>query len=269
MDRRSTTLAIVTGITLLGLVLPSAASAKEPWYSVYRNDHREWTLAVTGGFSLLDLDGDVTLDENLGDTDISLDSVLDLKEFESFWGEVDLMLFRGQHLRFGYTPLRLDSSEILSQQITVDGETYDIGDLVDSKIKLDQYELSFRSDFWIGDYLSLGPVIQLSLVDAKVRVENETAGLSESESAWLPLPYLGLRADVYPLSRLQIFVEGKGMTIGSPATIWQLDAGLAVHLTRNLSLMGRYRISDYEVEYSDTEVNLNLAGPQVGATLRF
>jgi hypothetical protein len=46
-------------------------------------------------------------------------------------------------------------------------------------------------------------------------------------------------------------------------------AGVALHLTRNVSLMGRYRISDYEVEYSDTEVSLNIAGPQVGATIRF
>lgn len=269
MDRRSTTGAIVTGITLVALALPLAANAKEPWYSVYRSDHREWTIAVTGGFSLLDLDGDVTVDEDLGDTDVSLDSVLDLEEFESFWGEVDLQLFRGQHLRFGYMPMRLDSTEILSQSITVDGETYDIGDFVDSEIKLDQYDLSFRSEFWLGEYVTIAPLLQVSLVDAEVKIENESQMFSESESALLPLPYLGLRGELYPHARVQLFVEGKGMTIGSPATIWQLEGGLALHLTRNVSLMGRYRISDYEVELSDTEVNLNLAGPQVGATIRF
>ena len=120
-----------------------------------------------------------------------------------------------------------------------------------------------------GEDLTVAPIVQLSLADAAFEVENETLAVSEKESAWLPLPYLGLRAEVFPLSRLELFAEAKGMTIGSPATILDLSGGLAVHISRNLSVLGRYRWSDYEVEFSDTEIDLELGGPYVGARVRF
>lgn len=267
MTLRRTALAIVIGITFLGTALP--VSADEPWYSVYRSDHREWTLALTGGFALLDLDGEGTIDESVGDTDVSLDGTLDLEEFESFFGEIELQFLRGQHLRFSYTPMRFDGSESLGTAIVVDGVTYDVGDQVDSKLRLDQYELSYRSEFWLGEYVTLAPLLQVSLVDAKVSIDNETLGVSESEKALLPLPYLGVRGEVYPHARVQVFAEGKGFTIGKAGTIWDVSGGLALHLTRNLSILGRYRVSDYAVDFSGSEIDLRIAGPQVAATVRF
>ena len=83
---------------------------------------------------------------------------------------MDLQLFRGQHLRFAYMPMRLDASEVLDTAIVVDGITYDPGDQVKSKIRLDQYELSFRSEFWLGDYVSIAPLLQVSLVDGVNRL---------------------------------------------------------------------------------------------------
>ena len=267
MMLRRNSLAIVTAVTFLGLGLPAAA--EEPWYSVYRSDHREWTLALTGGFALLDLDGEGTVDEGMGDTDISLDGTLDLSELETFFGEVDLQLFRGQHLRFAYTPMRFDGSESLDTAIVVDGVTYDVGDQVESDLKLDQYELSFRSEFWIGEYLTVAPLLQVTLVDARVSIDNNTLGISEREKALLPLPYLGLRGELYPHARIQLFAEGKGFTIGKTGTVWEANGGVAVHLTRNLSLMGRYRYSDYAVEFQDSEIDLSIGGPQLAATIRF
>lgn len=265
MSRCLATLAIVTSITFC----PLLAGAEEPWYSVYRGDHRDWTVSLTGGFALMDLDGGATIDESLGDTDISFSGTLDLPEVETFWAEAELQLFRGQHLRFAYTPMRFGGDEVLDETIVVDGTTYGIGDLVDSELRFDQYELSFYSEIWLGEYLNVAPVVQVTLVDAAFEIENETLAVSEKESAWLPLPYLGLRAEAYPLSRLEIFAEAKGMTIGSPATILDLSGGLALHLTRNFSVLGRYRWSDYAVEFSDTEIDLEIGGPYVGARVRF
>jgi hypothetical protein len=265
MARGLATLAIV-GLTLS---LPLIGQAEEPWYSVHRSDHRDWTVSVTGGLSMLDLDGRGTVDEGLGDTNISLDGTLDLSGIASWWGEIDLQLLRGQHLRFAYTPMGFDGNEVLDTAIVVDGITYDIGDLVDSDLKLDQYEISFRSEFWFGEYVSIAPVVQVTLVDASVKIENQTLGITEKESALLPLPYLGLRAEVYPLARLGLFAEAKGFTIGSKASVWDVSGGLSLHLTRNFSLMGRYRLSDYAVEFSDSKIDLNVGGLFFGGTVRF
>ena len=267
MTGRLATLAIVTGITLS--LLPLQASAEEPWYSVYRSDHREWTVALTGGMALLDLDGRGTIDESLGDTAISLDGTLDLSEVESFWGEIDLQLFRGQHLRFAYTPMRFEGTELLDVAIVVDGDTYGVGDLVDSKLKFDQYELAYRGEIWLGEYVSLAPLVQVTLVDGSVEISNETLGLSEKESLLLPLPYVGGRAEVHPLARLRLFAEAKGFTIGSKARLWDVLGGLSVQLTRNFSLMAQYRMSDYSVDFLDTEIDLSIGGPFFGTTVRF
>ncbi len=236
---------------------------------MHRGDHRDWTVSVTGGLSLLDLDGSGTVDEGLGDTSISLDGTLDLSGIESWWGEIDLQLLRGQHLRFAYTPMGFDGSEVLDTAIVVDGISYDIGDLVDSDLKLDQYEISFRSEIWLGEYVSIAPLVQVSLVDASIEIENQTLGISEKESALLPLPYLGLRAEVFPLARLGLFAEAKGFTIGSKASVWDVSGGLSLHLTRNFSLMGRYRLSDYDLGYTDTEIDLRVGGLFLGTTVRF
>jgi hypothetical protein len=42
-----------------------------------------------------------------------------------------------------------------------------------------------------------------------------------------------------------------------------------VQLTRNFSLMGQYRMSDYSVDFLDTEIDLSIGGPFFGTTVRF
>jgi opacity protein-like surface antigen len=251
------------------LAAPTSASAGESWYSVYRPDHRNWTAAVSGGFAFMGLDGDTTIDDSLGDTNVSLDGVLDLTEIETFWVEADVQLFRGKHFRLGYTPLTFDGSDTLATAIQIDGQTYDPGDLVDSELELDQYELSVLWDFYLTEFVTVSPVMQVTLVDAAVNVSNETAALSVTEDQLLPIPCLGVKGEVYPFTRLGLFAEGKGMTLGSLATTWELQGGMTLHLTRNVALQGKYRYLDYSFDFSDTELDLNLGGAYVGTTVRF
>jgi hypothetical protein len=259
-------LALVTGITS-GLA-GGPVEAEESWYSVHRGDHRDWTLAVSGGLAFVDLEGDGTFDADAWDTDFSFDGTLGVSDINTQWGEADLQLLSGQHLRFAYAPMRFEGNEILDTELQVDGETFDPGDLVDTVLKLDQYEVSFRSEFWVGEFLSIAPVVQISLVDAKLKLANQTQGVTEEESLLLPLPMLGLRVEGYPLARLGLFAEGKGLPLGSTATLWDASAGVSLYLSRNLALTGRYRLTHYDVEFG-SEVDVDIGGPQVGATVRF
>jgi hypothetical protein len=266
MRRPLLALAIVTGITTGLAAGPSRA--EEPWYSVYRSDHRDWTLSLSGGLTWLDLEGDGTFDVDAWDTEFSFDGSLGISDISTQWAEADLQLVSGHHLRVAYNPMGFDGNEALDTAIVVDGVTYDAGDLVDTNLKLDQYDLSFRSDFWVGEFLSISPLVQVSLIDAKVKLSNLTQGVSETEAVLVPLPYIGLRAELYPLARVGLFAEGKGLPLGSTATLWDVSAGMSLHVTRNLSLLGRYRLSHYGVEF-DSELDVDISGPQVGATLRF
>lgn len=262
MRRLSLVLAIL-------LAAPVSASAGESWYSVYRPDHRNWTVAVSGGASFMGLEGDTTIDDSLGDTSVSLDGVLDLTELTTFWVEADVQLFRGKHFRAGYTPLSFDGSDSLASAITVDGTTYDPGDIVDSELNLDMYELSVLWDFYLTEFVTVSPLIQVSLIDAEIDISNDTQLVSVTEDQLLPIPYIGVKGEVYPLSRLSLFAEGKGMTLGSLATTWEVQGGMTVHLTKNVALQGKYRYLDYSFDFSDTELDLNLGGAYVGTTVRF
>ena len=255
-------------LTIL-LAAPATAWAGESWFSVYRPDHRNWTVAVSGGYAFLGLEGDTTIDDSLGDSSVSLDGVLDLTELDTFWLEADVQLFRGKHFRLGYTPLTFDGSDALTQSIIVDGVTYDPGDVVDSELKLDQYELAVLWDFYLTEFVTVSPVMQVTLVDAAMDVSNETAAVSASEDQLLPIPYVGVKGEVYPLTRLSLFAEGKGMTLGSLASTWEIQGGMTLHITKNVAIEGKYRYLDYSFDFSDTELDLNLGGGYVGTAVRF
>ena len=202
------------------------------------------------------------------DTDFSFDGTLDVSAITKPWVEVDLQPATGHHLRFAYSPMPFHGTEALTAPLVVDGETYDAGDRVDTDLRLIQYELSFRSEYWLGEYLSVAPLIQLNLIDAKLEIANQTQGLTASEHTWVPLPQLGLRAELYPLARVGLFAEGKGLPLGSSGSLWDASLGMSVFVSRNFAVTGHYRIAHYEVAF-DSEVDMDIAGPRLGATLRF
>lgn len=249
--------------------LASPALAAEGFLSVDFEDHRDWSVSLSGGAGIVDLEGEGRIDENLGDTKVSFDGLLDLTDTNTFWAELDLQPLRGHHLRLAVTPMRFDGSDFLSQSITVGGVTYDVGDLVESDLKADQYEISYRYAFELGQRITLAPLLQATLIDGRFEIQNQTLGVSEKESALIPVPALGLRAEIYPLARLGLFAEAKGLTIGRPATYFDAVGGVSLHLTRNLAVVGRYRFSEVDVDYRNVEAEARFHGPYLAASLRF
>lgn len=251
------------------LLLCSSVASAQAWWQVSLQDHRDWWLSLSGAAARANLYGGFTLDTSKGDTRVDLDSDLGLDHDTTGWLEVDLQPFRGHHLRFEYMPTRFDATTYLSTTIIVDGEEYEIGDFVDSRLDIDQYSLAYRYDFALGSRILLSPLLDVSLVDVKGEISDRTLGLRASDRILLPVPYLGLRLELLPLSRLSLFALGKGMTIGKTATVWGAEAGGTLWLTRNLGVFGRYRVYDYNIRYSDARVDVRLDGPLAGATLRF
>ena len=258
---------LCAGIAALGL--PFSAAAEGGFFDVELEDHRDWTLSVTAGAGSIDISGDARIDDRAGDTEISFNSTLDLKHTNAFWGEIDLQLFRGHHLRVGVTPMRFDGRTVLAATITIDGVEYEVGDQIDTKLRLDQYEVSYRYAFELGERVTLAPLLQVNVLDARFTVQDETSGITDRERAWVPVPSLGLRAEFFPHARPGLFGEAKGITLGSPGTFWELTGGASLHITRNLSILGQYRAADYDIDYLDVDADARLEGPYLAATLRF
>jgi hypothetical protein len=255
-------------IWMAALLCLGAGEATASWWNVDHDDHRTWKVALSGGAFRQDLDGKVQVDSALGSAMVDVD-VLDLNHEDSGWAEIDLQLFQKHHLRFLYLPIEFDGDTVLQVPITFGDVTFDISDRVRSEVEFDTYELSYRYDIYLGKWVTLSPLIQVSLIDARIHVADETQFVTMNESQLVPIPALGLRAEVYPIARIGAFVEAKGFTIGSEGTMWDVQGGLRLHLIRNFFLTGSYRVIDYDVDYLDVDVNVRMQGPFVGATLRF
>jgi hypothetical protein len=257
----------IAWIAVLGL--PCGAAAEGSLFDVELEDHRDWTLSVSAGAGSIDLSGHALVDDRVGDTPVSLNNVLDVDHTDAFWGEIDFQPFRSHHLRVGVTPMRFDGRTVLTASITIDGVMYQAGDQVDTKLRLDQYDVSYRYAFELGDRVTLAPLLQVSILDVRTSIDNETLGVSESERVTLPIPSLGLRAEFFPLARLGLFGEGKALTLGSKATYWELTGGASLHITRNLAILGQYRAADYDIDYWSVDADARLEGPYLAAPLRF
>lgn len=263
-------LGIAVGTVLLFCcgALGAAADDSRSWWSVDHDDHRTWTLALSGGVYEQKLSGKVQVDTDFGDAFVDVD-ILNLDKDTNGWGEVDLQLFQKHHLRLSFVPIKFDGDTVLSQTIEFGGDTFEISDRVSSTLKMNTYELSYRYDIYLGKWLTLSPLIQVSAIDGEVEVRDQTLGLGAKESQWVPVPALGVRAEFYPLARIGVFAEGKGFTIGNPATMWDVQGGVTVHLLRWLALRGSYRVIDYDVDYQGYKVDARIKGPFAGATIRF
>lgn len=262
---------IVLCSTVLLCCLSFGASAEEsesPWWAVDYDDHRTWTLALTGGVYRQEIDGDVRVETGSGDATVDT-SILDLEKDRNGWAEIDLQAIQKHHLRFAYIPMEFDGDTLLALPINLGGDTFDVSDRIISRLKLDTYELSYRYDIYLGERITLSPIVQLSLVDGRIEVLDKTIGVGYDESQLVPVPALGLRAEVYPLARIGVFAEGKGFTIGSQGSMWDAQGGVSLHPLRSLSLKASYRVLDYDVDYSGVEFNARMQGPFLAASLRF
>lgn len=267
------------GIAALSLCVASNASAG--FFGNFINSdelslesHRTYFVKVSGGLALQEIKGDLLLGGSL-DSDLDFDDTLGFKDDKSFWARVDFQPFMRHHLRFTYTPLSFSGSEDTpAGGLSVGGQGFSLGE-VNSQFDLDTYDFAYQWDaLYLGERVTLSPILNVSLLDGSAEVKNKDIAtgntiVSESESFFIPIPSIGLRAEAYPASRIGTFFEFKGMTIGKKATTWDVEGGFDLFLIRNVSINARYRYAVYEADVSGIKLDSKMFGPYVGLGLRF
>ncbi len=253
-----------------------ATAAQAGFFDDYVSDglgyesHRTYFVKLEGGATLQKIGGETRIGGS-GNSKIDFQDDLDIGDDKSYWTRLDFQPFLRHHLRFTYTPLRFKGSEN-NVPLTIDGVGFS-GEEVDSDFKLDSYAFAYRWDaMYIGERVTLSPIIGAELLDGKIELDNKTGGVtnvSENESFFVPVPTLGLRMEGFPFTRLGFYGEAKGMTIGKKATTWNAEAGFEFHVIDNISVNARYRYSKYDLDVSGFELKSNLSGPYVGLGFRF
>lgn len=264
---RSALLATLVAVWTLAVV-PDAAAQSGP-------NVQEWSTSLHGGPVYQRLDGDFVLGDPTFNSSLEVDGLLDLEDSESFTGVLELRPGLGQQMRLGYEPFRFTGDSVLSTSVTVDGNAYGIGDRVSTDVEFDTYEVAYSYTAPMGPWLRVGPVVQVTLVDALLdTIDLDLPGSAVQEKFLVPIPMAGLRAELRPLPQVLLFTEGKGFTMNSwgelaDSTVLQGDVGLQVQLASNVGFTGRYRYVDYDLEAGSQTVDLQLEGLFVGFTVGF
>jgi hypothetical protein len=234
----------------------------------------DWTVSASVSRLRPEVAGDLELGEDFGATPIDVESDLDLSADDVYRGRAEWK-FGAHHLRFDYLPVRYEGDAVLTAPVLVFGMPFLPGDRVVSEVGTRRYQLAYRYDIHLAEHVVLAPVLALDLVDAWIDLDNRSVpGARLSEDVLAPVPLPGVRFEVRPLPRLELFVEARGVRatdLGdlSDVRIWGGEGGLALLLSRNLVLRGSYAVDDYSVTLSDVAVDLRQAGPSLELELRF
>jgi hypothetical protein len=264
-------LASIRALAACFALLPGAASAQ---LGLDFADAEDWRVSASVSRVRPEIEGDVELGEDFGATPIDVESDLDLSADDVYRGGGELKL-GPHHLRFDYLPVRYEGFAVLGAPVFVFGIPFMPGDRISSELGARRYQLSYRYDIRLGEHVVLAPMVALDLLDAWIDLDNQSvAGARLDEDVTAPLPLPGVRLEVRPLPRLELFVEARGVRaeeLGDLADIrvWGGEGGVAVLLSRNVVLRGVYAVDDYSVTFSDVGVDLRQAGPSLELELRF
>ncbi|GMR04821.1 MAG: hypothetical protein BMS9Abin23_0733 [Thermodesulfobacteriota bacterium] len=228
-------------------------------------------LTSTSAFALVDvearywfteMDGNVmATGGSLGGTNVGFVNDLGIDNSENF-AEGRITLELGNHkIRYGYMPLSWSGTRTLSQDINFAGQTYSASSSVTTDIKLDLHRLAYEYDFI--DLLNnrLGIIAELKYIDARVNLKDAALGLDEQQSIAIPIPTVGVSAQVGLPFLFNVGGEVTGMSLGSKAYLVDAEAMVNFKPAPFVVIAGGYRYMKFHVEKGDDEIDFTLKGP--------
>ncbi len=119
------------------------------------------------------------------------------------------------------------------------------------------------------DVLSLEAILGVGLNSTEVRIQS--GGIDSSEEDLRAGFLFGVRSTLRPIPLFDLYAEYTVELANFDTTILDLEVGIDLNLTRNVSLFAGYRWWDYdESEFDDSsDVDLKFRGPTAGVSLKF
>jgi outer membrane protein len=228
-------------------------------------------IGARGYYWFPSLDGNVKVDEaSIIGTTIDFENDLGIED-ENF-PSVEVFLGGGRHhLSLTYTDIDYSGRKKLTRDITFNGETYNINELVTSSIEYKMMDLHYRYDFLnlenVGAGFSLGVVLQVKYLDGEVALK--TAGIDEKEDFTLPIPMIGLNLHIGMLANV-LEARLRGTAIGySGNSIYELTADVSWTPLPFLDIHGGYKSFVIDIDEDDVVFDYDMSGPYVALTVSF
>lgn len=229
-------------------------------------------ISVKAGYQYLSPEGSIagTVTGDAGEFDLEKDLALD--DSEDFTGEVALQWGRSR-LSFNYLPISFSGTGTLNQDVTFNGETYNINNRVKSELDIDLYDIGYTY-YWLNlddlpTRFQLGLELAVKITDVDVSVTNLTGTVfTESESVTVPIPTIGARTRIALADFLGI--TGRiGYLEFNDNHFLDAEAQLEYSPLPTLGLYAGVRIFDLKVDEDDVNVETEFSGPFGGLMVRF
>jgi outer membrane protein len=229
-------------------------------------------FGARGAYWFPKLSGTVqTTTAGMPDTPIDVKYTLGIRDENIPFGEAFLRA-GNLTLRAGYSQIKFDGNQRLSQTITFNGQTYTATDNVVSALDMKmldgevQYDL-LRPDAGIAGF-NLGLLLKVKYVDGKVALDSAAAGKS-TEDFKAPIPMVGAAVGIgFLKDMIRVDARGAGVAYSGNHLV-DVDAYASLHPLPFVSLQGGYRYIDLKIDQDDTKASLKLKGPYLGAQVSF
>lgn len=245
-------------LAALLLLAPSAAQGGEAH------------LYVAPYFHASSLTGDGQISGGAGGTAFDLEDTLGIDPDERIVGGDAFFQFLGNRISVGYSQGEYGGRETLGSDLVFNGETFPSSERVTTEVDWKRYRLNYGFDFSLK-VVNIGFLVGADVIDADMRIRS-SSGLEEREDLRAPIPVVGVRLGVHPISQIAIHAEVSGFKAtvsGIESTLLDGFVGLHYLFVPKVGLVAGYRHFRLEAtdDDEDDRIDVTQSGPYAGLAL--
>jgi outer membrane protein len=169
------------------------------------------------------------------------------------------------------TPMQFKGSGQLTRSISFNGQTFTGGTNIDSKLKLDHYDLALFYPIPALKTATLGKLnidlgVNARKIDFEGTINQGSATASKTLSIYVPMIFAAIQ--VKPVSAFSIEAEIRGIAY-SNSHYYDYIGRLRVNPIPLVFIAAGYRAETIKIDQSDVKADIKLSGPFVEAGLSF
>ena len=219
-----------------------------------------------------EMDGKIRISEGGRGTEIQLPETLGIEEDDAFEVRLTWSLPGPLIIRFGYVPLSYAGEARIEEEIDFGGSTFPIAFDVATALDLDYYRAGVGWMFSASENFKIGPILEVKGLQAEAELRGSLLSIpliSERESEEGAFAAIGIAFEGKQIPTLRIVGEvgySPGLDYGE-----LLDAELGVRFSpvKVLNIFAGYRLLDFDLEFDDDLLDLEISGPYAGLSLSF
>jgi len=171
------------------------------------------------------------------------------------------------------TPMSFDGTGTKNASFSYGGQTFNANTAIQSKLKLDHYDLALFYPIPLLKTATLGKLnaelgLNVRKIDFQGTISQDTLSLTASKSLSLYVPMIYVGVQVKPIDLFSVEIEGRGIAYGANH-YYDYMGKLKIMPAGPLYIAGGYRAETIKIDQSDVKCDIKFSGPFIEAGLFF